>query len=98
MTIDGTVNKVGILLLLVLVPAAWMCNQVLTAWEPSQAHGHRPCWAASAASIFALITVFKKTWAPVTAPIYAVLEGLFLGGISARFHQRSPACPCRRWR
>ena len=30
----------------------------------------------------ALITIFKKEWAPVTVPIYAVLEGLALGGIS----------------
>jgi len=38
--------------------------------------------------IFALITMFKKTWAPVTAPIYALLEGLVLGGISAMFEMR----------
>ena len=33
--------------------------------------------------IFAMVTIFKPQWAPVTAPIYAVLEGLFIGGISA---------------
>jgi uncharacterized YccA/Bax inhibitor family protein len=33
--------------------------------------------------IFALATIFKKTWAPFTAPIYAVLQGLMLGGISS---------------
>jgi uncharacterized YccA/Bax inhibitor family protein len=32
--------------------------------------------------------MFKKTWAPVTAPIYALLEGLVLGGISAMFEVR----------
>jgi uncharacterized YccA/Bax inhibitor family protein len=40
--------------------------------------------------ITALITVFKKTWAPYTAPVYALLQGLFLGGISALFNQRFP--------
>jgi uncharacterized YccA/Bax inhibitor family protein len=40
--------------------------------------------------IFALITTFKKTWSPVTAPIYALLEGLVLGSISAVFEQRYP--------
>jgi uncharacterized YccA/Bax inhibitor family protein len=40
--------------------------------------------------ILALITIFKKTWSPVTAPIYAGLEGLFLGGISAMFEVRFP--------
>jgi uncharacterized YccA/Bax inhibitor family protein len=32
--------------------------------------------------VAALITIFKPTAAPISAPIYAVLEGLFLGGIS----------------
>ncbi len=40
--------------------------------------------------IVALVTIFKKTWAPVTAPIYALLEGLVLGGISAMFELRFP--------
>ena len=40
--------------------------------------------------IVAIVTTFKKEWAPVTAPIYAVLEGLFLGGISATFEARFP--------
>jgi uncharacterized YccA/Bax inhibitor family protein len=40
--------------------------------------------------IVALVTIFKKTWAPVTAPIYALLEGLALGGISAIFELRFP--------
>ena len=40
--------------------------------------------------ITAMVTIFKQNWAPVTAPIYALLEGLFLGGISAFFEQRYP--------
>lgn len=40
--------------------------------------------------IFALVTIFKKTWAGVTAPAYAVLQGLFLGGISAIFEAQFP--------
>jgi uncharacterized YccA/Bax inhibitor family protein len=38
--------------------------------------------------VFALVTAFKKTWAGVTAPIYALLEGLALGGISAMFESK----------
>jgi len=38
----------------------------------------------------AIATVFKKTWAPVTTPAYAVLEGLALGGISLGFEARYP--------
>jgi len=40
--------------------------------------------------IVALITIFKKQWAAFTAPIYALLEGLFLGGISAIFEAQYP--------
>jgi len=38
----------------------------------------------------AFATIFKQTWAPITAPIYALLEGLFLGGISATFEASYP--------
>jgi uncharacterized YccA/Bax inhibitor family protein len=38
-----------------------------------------------------MVTIFKKEWAPVTAPIYALLEGLFLGGISGVMHASPPA-------
>jgi uncharacterized YccA/Bax inhibitor family protein len=40
--------------------------------------------------IFGLITIFKKNWAMYTAPIYAILQGLFLGGISAIFENQYP--------
>jgi uncharacterized YccA/Bax inhibitor family protein len=89
MTIEGTVNRVGILLVLMLIPAAYMWNKVLGAWDPGAAMG-TAMMGAIGAFIFAIITIFKKTWAPVTAPIYAVLEGLFLGAISGVFHQQYP--------
>jgi uncharacterized YccA/Bax inhibitor family protein len=38
--------------------------------------------------IVCLVTVFKSAWSPVTAPVYAVLEGLLLGAISAAFNAR----------
>jgi uncharacterized YccA/Bax inhibitor family protein len=40
--------------------------------------------------IAALVTIFKKEWSPVTAPIYALLEGLFLGALSATLEVRYP--------
>lgn len=89
MTIEGTVNKVGILLLLMVLPASYMFSKVLTNWDPSAAMG-TAVMGAIGALIFAIITIFKKTWAPVTAPIYAVLEGLFLGGISGVFEAKFP--------
>jgi uncharacterized YccA/Bax inhibitor family protein len=38
--------------------------------------------------VLALITVFKKTWSPVTAPLYALVEGFFLGAISAVYNAK----------
>jgi uncharacterized YccA/Bax inhibitor family protein len=40
--------------------------------------------------IFSMVTIFKKEWSPITAPIYALLEGLVLGGLSAVFDLRYP--------
>ncbi|MGB7845292.1 MAG: Bax inhibitor-1/YccA family protein [Candidatus Acidiferrum sp.] len=81
MTIQGTVNKTGLLLLFVVVTAAWT-------W--GLGHSDAPETAfpwmiggVIGGFVVALVTVFKKTWSPLTAPIYALLEGLFLGGISA---------------
>ena len=83
MTIQGAVNKTAILLLLCIVAAAytWSVPRVALIWMPVGVIG---------GLIFAMITIFKKEWSGVTAPIYAVLEGLFLGGISAAMEQRFP--------
>jgi uncharacterized YccA/Bax inhibitor family protein len=40
--------------------------------------------------VVAIVTIFKKEWSPVTAPLYAVLEGLFIGAVSAMFELRFP--------
>ena len=84
MTLEGTVNKTGILLLCAIATAAWT-------WHLATNPATLPLdyllllVGVFGGLIFALITTFKKTWAPVTAPIYALLEGLALGGISAMF-------------
>ncbi len=43
--------------------------------------------------VMAMIVSFKPNTAPVAAPIYAVLEGLVLGAISALFNVRYPGLP-----
>jgi len=82
MTLQGTVNKTGLSLLILIAAAAFVWNL-----------------EGAAASVFillglvggfvtALVTIFKKTWAPFTVPVYAAFEGLLLGGISARYEQQ----------
>lgn len=75
MTIQGTVNKTFILLGLTIITAYW-------AWNNPATGGPLALGAALAAFIVALVTVFKKTWSPVTAPLYVLLEGVFLGAFS----------------
>ena len=81
MTIQGTVNKTGLLLLLVVVGAAWTWGLVHS--ETPEAATPWMLGGALLGFVIALVTVFKKTWAPISAPIYALCQGLFLGGISA---------------
>ena len=88
MTIQGTVNKTGLLLLLVVVSAAWTWG--LSHSETPEAAFPWMIGGALAGFVVAIVTVFKKTWSPLTAPIYALLEGLFLGGISAFFERSYP--------
>ena len=76
MTIEGTVNKTYVLFLLLIVGVA---GAVVA--EESALYGLMMAGAIGGL-ITALVTVFRKQWAPITAPIYALLEGLFVGAIS----------------
>jgi uncharacterized YccA/Bax inhibitor family protein len=88
MTLDGTVNKTGILLALVVLSATYTWNLFFDAGAgavmPLAAGG------AIVGLIFAFITFFKKQWAGTTAPIYALAQGLFLGAISGIFEAQYP--------
>jgi uncharacterized YccA/Bax inhibitor family protein len=88
MTLQGTVNKTGLLLLCVVATAAWTWGL-----SHSEAPGAALPWMLG--GVFggfavALVTIFKKEWSPITAPVYALLEGLALGGISAIFERMYP--------
>src|ERR1700690_4353309 len=89
MTVQGTVNKTGILLLCTVATAAWAWNIFLHS-HSAQAVGPLALVGVIGGLIFAFATIFKKTWAPVTAPIYALFEGLVLGSVSAILEVRFP--------
>lgn len=87
MTLTGTVNKTGILLLCTIASAAWTWN--LTTKAPDNAIG-LTILGSLGGLVVAMVTIFKKSWAPVTAPMYAILEGLLLGSVSELFEARYP--------
>ncbi|HXM11444.1 MAG TPA: Bax inhibitor-1/YccA family protein [Terriglobales bacterium] len=89
MTLSGTVNKTGILLICVVATAAWSWNRFFHA-PTSDTVLPLVAIGGIGGFILALVTIFKKEWSPVTSPIYALLEGLALGGISAVFELRYP--------
>jgi|TARA_B110000971_G_scaffold207006_1_gene230798 uncharacterized YccA/Bax inhibitor family protein len=77
MTIEGTVNKTAISLFL-LIGTGYLTFEVMN-----------PILLITCGVggfIVAIITIFKKEWAPVTVPIYAILEGGLLGGISYMYN------------
>lgn len=77
MTLEGTVNKVGILLLTVILIAGFIMFA-------APASIIMPAWGIGIVGSLAtgIVLAFNKTKAGVIAPIYAVFEGLFLGGLS----------------
>ena len=89
MTLQGTINKTGILLLCAMAGAAWTWHLFFA--EHSFAAVSSMMWLGLLGGmVLALVTVFKMQWSPITAPLYAVAEGLALGGISATFELRFP--------
>lgn len=92
MTIQGTVNKTAILLMLVLVGASYTWKMFFNAVEGYGASVVMPWMIGGAIGgfVMALITVFNKKWVRITVPLYALLEGLFLGALSAIFEARFP--------
>ena len=86
MTIQGTVIKTAIMLLLAVFSAS-------ITWRMASQEGNAIPWVIGGAIggfVLVLVTMFKPTWAGTTAPLYALLEGLFLGGISAVFEMQYP--------
>ena len=82
MTLQGTVNKTGISLLILLAAAAFVWNSEVS--QPFIFIG------LIGGLVAALVTIFKKTAAPFTTPLYAAFEGLLLGGISRMFEMQYP--------
>jgi uncharacterized YccA/Bax inhibitor family protein len=83
MTIRGAINK-SIFLVLLVIAAGSISWKMMIAQQPYV----MPIviGAAIVGFILAIITIFSPKYVKTTVPLYAVAEGIFLGGISAMFN------------
>ena len=78
MTVNGAVGKTFVLLAILSATAIWSWNATLN----GQMRQEMLIGSAIGGFIVALITIFKPTVSPWTAPVYAAFEGVFLGMLS----------------
>src|SRR6478735_7777658 len=97
MTVRGTINKFGFLLLMVLGGAAFTWSkyydQLLLKTTAQSVIPY--LWIGMIGGLICALTIsFKPNWAGYIAPAYGILEGLFLGALSAivndAFKERYP--------
>lgn len=86
MTLSGTVNKSMILLGMLVFTAFSTYQSVIE----SPYVMYFTVGASILSLIVAIITTFKPQWSSVTAPIYSICSGVFLGVISALFESMFP--------
>ncbi|HUR12427.1 MAG TPA: Bax inhibitor-1/YccA family protein [Flavitalea sp.] len=82
MTVTGTLNKFGIMFLLLLASASFV-------WKAAAEGKSIGGWILAGAIgglIVVIIAAFKPQWSSFLAPVYALLEGAFVGGISAYYN------------
>ncbi|MBL7849603.1 MAG: Bax inhibitor-1/YccA family protein [Cyclobacteriaceae bacterium] len=89
MTLQGTVNKTGVLLIAVLIPALFTWNLFATTLDFGTVMPY--FWTGTLGGLFlAFVIAYNMEWSPVLAPVYAILQGLCLGGLSAAINHKFP--------
>ncbi|WP_026752740.1 Bax inhibitor-1/YccA family protein [Sediminibacterium sp. C3] len=81
MTVRGAINKFGFMMLMLIAGAAYNWNLYEQLKQDTM---HTLMWVGIIGGLISALAIsFKPNWAPVLAPLYALLEGLFIGAISA---------------
>lgn len=83
MTVKGTLQKFGFLFLMVMGTAFYAWKEYAEGGSNVQTFIYV---GAFGGLVVAIVMMFKKEWAPYLAPLYALLEGLFVGAISAYYN------------
>lgn len=87
MTLNGTATKTGMLLILLAASAGYSWMELRGAGG-IQAVMPKFLGGLAVSLIAGIALWFKRDWAPILAPVYAVAEGLVLGVISAAYDQK----------
>jgi uncharacterized YccA/Bax inhibitor family protein len=89
MTLNGTLNKFGVLMALLIASTLFAWTQIGKGADPMPF-----IWTGLIGGLLmAIIMMFKMSWAGFLAPAYAVLEGLLLGSVSWFFDYAYPGLP-----
>ena len=88
MTFNGTLNKTAMLLVILLLGASWTWSD--GTWAGAPVFSGKMMIGLFGGFVLALITSFRPQLALYTAPIYAFLEGMFLGGLSSYLESMYP--------
>jgi uncharacterized YccA/Bax inhibitor family protein len=88
MTMRGTINKFGFVLLLMLASSVFSWNYFYAGKDPLP---------LMIVSVFGglgvvLIMAFKKEWSPYLSPLHGLLQGLFVGSVSALSRNSDAGC------
>ncbi len=89
MTINGTLNKFGILMGLMILSTLYAWN-LANRGEDMMPYMLVGVFGGLA---LALVMAFKMKWANYLAPAYALLKGLFVGAVSAMYNNAYPGLP-----
>jgi len=89
MTVKGTMNKFGFLVLMMIGSTVFSWSQYEKGSDPMPLM----LIGVFGGLALAIVMIFKKTWSPYLAPAYGIMEGLFVGSVSAMYNDRYPGLP-----
>jgi uncharacterized YccA/Bax inhibitor family protein len=89
MSVNGTMNKLGIMMVLMIGTTLFSWNQFYQGGNPMTLM----LIGVFGGLVVAIILAFKKEWGNILGPLYAILEGLFVGSISAIYNYTYPGLP-----
>ena len=90
MTLRGTLNKFGFMLLMLMGSAFYSWKEFTVSEGTSSSLMPMILGGAIGGFVIALVITFKREWSSYLAPLYALLEGLFIGAISAMYEMTYP--------